>query len=738
MKNIYLISRFIAVVLFLAFSVNLYPQKKHDILSPYLKHVVSVSENNSGILKKNDKIFINVFINTQSPEELRKNGINVRSVCGKIATAQIEISELELLSTIPGVISVDAASMCTPSLDVSVKDIGADKIHNGTNTKSFTGKNVIIGIADYGIDWTHEDFISKDGKSRILFIWDQTDDSGPSPSAGYGTEYTNAQINLALLSENFDIGGKDYSGHGTHVAGIAAGNGRAAGNSKDDSVYVGVAPEADLIIVKLADNGIVPSTRICDAASYIFEKAKELGKPAVVNISFGTQRGPHDGSSNYEKFMDNLVSQDSGRAIVVAAGNDGQRPIHFTAQLSTGENSPTLDDSAVYEFSVDCISENVEDYVSFDIWSIDYTALQIKVTTPKGEVVGPVKDQGDYKFETGSGTVYLTIGKPSETSSDVEILLTISDSRTQNGFVDDLYPGKWKLTFYGNAGRFHGWLYETSALALLTQGAVYNTLVTEPGNSMFTITAASYVSRTEWPSLFADPWGPGGIAAGEISESSSPGPTRSGGQKPTITGPGEYIVSSLSSFITYNPSDHFIASDSVHVAMKGTSMAAPHVTGVIALFLQKNPGLYITDIKSALIYGARTDVLNGEFWNNKWGFGMLDAYESIQNIESSVKHNKHIPEKFEISEPYPNPFNSTVCFNVRLPVNNRNNFVLLNIYSITGRLVYSKEYGGLSGGLIRLEWKGIDSFGNNMPSGIYIYNISVNKKIKTGKAVMIK
>ena len=734
--------KFLILILTVVLYSFSFAQDLKNIMSPSLRHKLQMlkADDTQGIYKNNsDKEFINIFINTEHPERLSQNGIRISTVAGNIATARISISQLKLLSQIPGIESVDAAAMCNPMLDISIKDIGVDKLHSGVSGTSYTGKNVIIGIADYGIDWTNRDFITNDNKSRILFIWDQTDKAGPAPSAGYGTEFTNSQINDALANHYLNIGGKDYSGHGTHVAGIAAGNGRAAGNSMDDSVYVGMAPEADLIIVKLADNGIVPSSNICDAASYIFEKARQLGKPAVVNISFGTQRGPHNGTSDYEKYMDNLLSGEKGRAIVVAAGNDGQRPIHFTGELSNGEPSPTLDDSAVVEFSVDCISENVEDYVSFDIWSIDYTALQIKVTTPKGEVVGPVKDQGDYKFDTDSGTVYLTIGKPSETSSDVEMLLTISDSRTQNGFVDNLYQGKWKLTFYGNAGQFHGWLYDTSVSAHISDNYSNDYLVAEPGNSMFTIAVGAYVSRTEWPSLFSDPWGPGDITAGDICHFSSPGPSLSEfWQKPTITAPGEYIVSSLSSFVHYSPDYHYIATDSVHYAMRGTSMAAPHVTGAIALFFEKNPNLSASQVKSAIIYGAQNDV----HWDPVWGFGKFDAFKSMQGIRMQVidENSRIIPEKFTVSNAFPNPFNSTSNIIVKIPENGVKFPVNMyfSVYSIRGRKVFSSFKKISTSGETRIVWNTSENLNSIPPSGIYIYKVSIKNQIITGKMLLIK
>ncbi len=733
----------IFVILLIFVLSNVYSEEGRDAISPYLKHILNIRKHSgSGILTKSsryDSDMIDVFIRTDMPQELYLHNLNVSSVSGNIATAKIPLSKITEIANLPYVKSVNAAAMCRPLLDVSVTDIGADKLHAGYSGTAYTGKGVIVGVVDYGIDWSHQDFISGD-TSRILFIWDQTDDSGPPPADenfNYGTEYKNSIINDALRNRSITVGGRDYSGHGTHVAGIAAGNGRASGNSMDDSVYVGVAPDAGLVVVKLADNGIVPQTQICDAVSYVFDKADKLGLPAVVNISFGTQRGPHNGTSDYEMYIDQAVSEKSGRAVVVAAGNDGNKPIHFKGNLSA-----TLNDSAVFDINVVCVNENQEDNVSFDIWYKDYTDLEIKVVSPKGDVIGPKKAFGDYAFDTASGTVYLTIAKQTGSTGDVEMLLTISDTRVNGQLVDTLASGTWKLIFYGKAGQFHGWLYDTSVSAQISSNASNDYLIAEPGNSMFTVTVGSYVSRTEWPSLFVDPWGPGGITQGEISSFSSPGPTRSEAQKPTIAAPGEYIVSSLSSFIQYSPDIHFIANDSVHTAMKGTSMAAPHVTGAIALFFQKNPNLSVSQIKSAVIYGAQNDVLQGEYWDDLWGFGKFDAFASMQKIETQVVKDRGstIPEDFEVSNPFPNPFNSTTNIIVKIPGEGIKfpTDIVFSVYSITGEKVFSRSEEISTSGETRIVWDTSKSYGIMLSSGIYIYKVSVQNRIATGKVLLLK
>jgi subtilisin family serine protease len=205
-----------------------------------------------------------------------------------------------------------------------------------------TGKGVIIGIIDSGIDWRHEDFRRPDGKSRILAIWDLMDDSYQTTNGGVGskppvylerdkkwlgTVYTNEQIDKAI-NGNGTLNSLDKFGHGTAVAGTAASNGRATANGIPAGTYAGVAPDAELIIVKAMDcNYFFPGAEL--TAEWIFDYARGLNKPVVVNMSFGSQFGPHDGTVESEQFIDSIVGPaKAGKIITVSAGNDGRYNVH--------------------------------------------------------------------------------------------------------------------------------------------------------------------------------------------------------------------------------------------------------------------------------------------------------------------------------------------------------------------------------------------------------------------------
>ncbi len=259
--------------------------------------------------------------------------------------------------------------------DISGGNLGT-AFHLGSNGKLFSNKGAgtIVGIVDTGIDYKHEDFIDDTtGKSRILYIWDQTltaQGGEVVPAAGYGVEYNQAQINDEIdgTLTGF-VREEDTNGHGTHVAGIAAGDGSATNGDEPAGKYKGMAPEAELIIVKTD----LTSDHIIDGVNYIFDKASFLGKPAVVNLSLGTHQSPHDGTGSVSYAIDESIetagSETKGRVVVVAAGNEGSDKIHAEANISPG--SP----ETIKFF-------NNYGYLGMDIWHDGADKYQVTFSPP--------------------------------------------------------------------------------------------------------------------------------------------------------------------------------------------------------------------------------------------------------------------------------------------------------------------------------------------------------------------
>jgi minor extracellular serine protease Vpr len=696
--------------------------------------------------------FFRAFIRTRNPAGLGRRGVRVETVLRDIATAAVRFDAVDRLMSDPDVTWIDDASPCRPLLDVSLKSagvLGADGNRIRYGGVIYTGKGVIVGIVDTGIDWSHGDFISPlDGSSRILRMWDQTDFSGRTPDGfDSGTEYLQSQLSDEIRGlANGRVRSRDVDGHGTHVAGIACGNGRATGNGYPSGRYAGVAPEADLIVVKVPE--IFDSDAVVSGIHYIFSRADSLGRPAVVNVSLGapTQEGPHDGSSAFEQAVDRMLGE-PGKAIVTAAGNDGDKSIHFRGEFGSADTETTR----TVMFRIASNRAAMEDYINLDVWYWPVVDLAVSVIGPSGEVFGPVSSLSSrFVRETPDGLVDVDNASsgPNPGNGDRELRIRISDDYRVRPGTETLVPGDWKLAFTGKwdainrrPGVFDGWLYDTNTGAEITEGAEDSRLIAEPGNARLCITVGCYTSRTEWPGYAANPFGPGGIAVDSMSASSSPGPPRqnflnsASTNKPELAGPGEYVLSSRSKFMNPAPDPHFLAADGVHLAMHGTSMSAPHVTGVIALLLQANPNLDSYSIKRILINGAKkVKPMGGNVWDKHWGYGILDAdavMRSVTSVEADA--NPVHPSGFHLSPSFPNPFNSTTVIRLAVPETGGAQRVTLAVLDLKGRTVRLLHQGALSPGEHSFSWDGIDDRGGPVPGGVYVCRLSSADAVQVRK-----
>ncbi len=242
-------------------------------------------------------------------------GLVVGSVVGDIATARLPLSSLDDLAAVPGIAHIAAARVWRPRLDMAIPAANVDDVWTGA--PAYTGAGVLVGIIDSGIDWRHDDFRHANGTTRIKAIWDLWSAGSPPPAGfTYGSEWDQNEINASLTGGGA-VNEEDTNGHGTHVSGIAAGNGRASSGQ-----YSGVAREADILFAKPFFNGGFAEDKTIDAMNYLVQKAASLGQPIAINMSLGGHFGAHDGTSAQERVIDDL----SGPGVVfcVAAGNEGE------------------------------------------------------------------------------------------------------------------------------------------------------------------------------------------------------------------------------------------------------------------------------------------------------------------------------------------------------------------------------------------------------------------------------
>jgi minor extracellular serine protease Vpr len=567
---------------------------------------------------------VSVIVRTTDPEMLRMSGAKVRTVAGNVVTADIPLSLLRELGSMPGLIAADVPHRLRPTLDVSRPEIRAD-VAQGSAQPPYpgtTGKGVVVGVIDTGIDVDHGDFTNADATTRIIHLWDQTDNGGPNPTGyAYGTEWTEANINAGATRE------KDTDGHGTHVTGIAAGNGRAASSPSELYDFAGIAPEADIIFVKttFAEDAII------DAVAWIQSRAG--AEPSAINLSLGSQYGAHDGTSNLDAALAALSGP--GKIIVAAAGNEGGSQIH--AQVTVPASSVTLFPINVPTYTATGGAANdlllIEGYSSGSNFSVS-------VITPNSTTVGPVSSSGSVTTSTAQGEVDIQQGLD-PANGDRALLIDIWDKN-----ITPPASGTWNIRVQNNQTSPRSielWIYYVQLGSVssvrwsdLTQ-ITNSDLVSSPASSDSVIAVGAYVTKTSWPCVqngggMCTYSPPGAYTIGDIAPFSSPGPLRNGTAKPEISAPGMGIASSLSKDATSSlfTNNGFKLPGGLHYVSQGTSQSTPHVTGVAALILERRPTAAFRQVSLAMTGTARHDAFTPAGFGPLFGWGKVDAAAAVQ------------------------------------------------------------------------------------------------------------
>jgi len=536
---------------------------------------------------------------------LNRYGI-VTTTAGPIATLRTQVANLPEIGGLPFVTRIENSHTLSIDLESGVPDTGAPQVWNqlkDPNGNNVTGAGVIIGFVDTGIDTTHPDFTFPNGTTKILYVWDQTTPGRPPNGFDYGYECTSADIQAKSCPET------DTFGHGTHVAGIAASSGMATGN------FTGVAPGASIIFVKSGYsvcNGTswnFDTTHLLDGISYIVKKAAMLGKRAVISLSLGGNIGAHDGTDPFELALDAIV--ESGTPVVVAAGNAARDNTHIRGQLSQGSN-------VTFQLQVQQTTIDLQ----IDVWYSPQDQIDATLTTPDGQT---------YHVPTIPGGVVGHFGNVTTTTSSSnngkELYLEVNSTTS-------LPANGWSVTLKGNQiqsqGLWDAWTDSVSCSypgSFFTPGNGYqidsHDTVGIPGTARYVVTVGAYITNPTWTGMDGQVYGDSGVAPGGIASFSSWGPTRDGRIKPDVVAPGAIITSARSNAIPEQESDP----DAFHRVLSGTSMATPHVAGVIALMLQYDSYLQAIDIPEILRQTARLDADTGLFMNGSpiWGFGKIDA-----------------------------------------------------------------------------------------------------------------
>lgn len=468
-------------------------------------------------------------------------------------------------------------------------------LQNGVS--GLTGRGVLVGIVDSGIDFFHPDFRTEDGSSRILSLWDQSIPGNPPEGYVIGTEYTKEEINKALALGEIQgrrlVPSRDYTGHGTAVLGIAAGNGRASGGANR-----GIAYESDLLVVKMknADKNSFPrTTELMEGVDYLIRQSIRLGKPIVVNISFGNNYGSHKGDSLLETYLDS-VSAMGRNVICTGMGNNGDDALHFGGKLENREIQEIELGIGPYEPAL-----------NLQLWKAYEDEIKIYVENPSGIRIGPLEERmGAQRWRVGNTNLLIYYGKPAPYHVTQEIYFEF--------LPDALYvdSGVWKLVLQGinvKNGDYFLWLPGGKTLNPGTGfylPRVQGTL-TIPATARRLISVGAYDSRLLSYAAFS------GRGSSELPYG-----------KPDLTAPGVDITAPRTG--------------GDYGSYTGTSFAVPFVSGSAALLMEwgiikgNDPYLYGEKVKAYLRRGARPLPEYKQYPNYEVGWGILCTAKSLPHM----------------------------------------------------------------------------------------------------------
>ena len=555
---------------------------------------------------------------------VRRLGGRIRAdLPGAVLSADLPANRVHALARQTGVLGLFPARRLRPEGDQSVGDIRANQVwsiadHGGIPIQ---GSHVLVGIVDGGSDYHSADFKNPDGSSRIRFIWDQTRNGHAPAGFSYGYECDAASIGNGRCPER-----DDTDGHGTHVLGIAAGNGRTSTPARE----MGVAPRADIIIVK----SDLSTDNVIAAWKYLVDKARSLHEPIVINNSFGDQDGPHDGSEPEARAIDRLAG--GGRIFVKSAGNAGHQGAHAVGTVR--QNGASFLQFGPTGYS---------DAFDLDVFYPSGSSLDLSLRNARtGETFGPIPDNARIVGKhSKDGDTRVTIESGRYTSTFREVYIAVRSASHLR------LHGSYQLAIRGRrvAGdaRYEAWMQGQDD-ARFKHGDDRDTM-SIPADAHKVITVSNYATTTSWTDMHNEVHQVcdnyvcrhGVLNVGDIAASSSRGPTADGRQKPDIAAPGTVITSTLTHdapVCANGESDNcvdptLISPDGKHVTYTGTSMAAPHVTGTIALMLQVDPSLGPAAVDAVLRESARRDTFTGSGpWGPAFGAGKLDALAAVQRV----------------------------------------------------------------------------------------------------------
>lgn len=633
------------------------------------------------------------------------NGYEAEVITDKLVVVTLPPSFIPTLAERTDVNYIHASQQLYPRLSVARTETGVTKVTEGEGLETpFTGKGVVVGIIDQGFEYAHPAFTN-----RVV---------------RYGASGTSGTLTSSRPTRD----SRDDVGHATHVANIAA------GSKVSGSDYYGFATDADLILI----SSDFANSSVLKQAKAIKNYAENNGQPWVLNMSFGAEIGPHDGSTEFDRGMSDLCGP--GGLMVAAMGNSGGSKIHARRAF-------TSDDTPVY-LKIKPTSDNTNNYIYSTIWSeandgqshfdvkfiVYASSKRYELTTSQMNSAGTYIWQG---IDPNNQRQYYTIQGRLDNLIKV---LDLSSMSTCSFFFE--VTGK-------KDDAFHAWLDADNApCEFVTSATPYRTtqgddeyLCGEGGASVGkAVAVGSYNVRDSFTNINNETWSMKSFygSANAMSNFTSPGPQLGDAVKPAVCAPGGLVISAFSQnstrFSDYQ--DYQIQTVAVngkkyyYGLMSGTSMASPAVTGILALWLEANPKLTYEDVLKIFQETARRDKTTGEAdetgWNARSGYGKIDAYEGLKKA-LEMANQSGINEMQNTEKPVSFMKNSDEW---KVLFNNNETYAQLEVVSMNGQVVYNKRIEAPRRGqeeLINLQ---------NLTPGVYVLHVNTLAGSITRKVVV--
>jgi len=756
MKKIYIL---LALFLFASLVHSQTNTGKHSKLSPFTKQFLvdlkKLSEQNEmpkgyAYRKLADgKIYTSALIKVSdaavAEQNLKNIGVHTGTKAGNIWTVQIPFDHVMEFTELSGIDYIQIDEPVFPDLDMARKTTRVDSVQRGINLPMpYSGSGVIMGIIDFGFDYNHPTFYDTlRSVYRIKRVWELNGVGTPPTGYSYGNEITDTNLIKAQGTDN------PVQVHGTMVAGVAAGSGY--GSNVTNNRLRGMAFGADYVLVGVRRDTIAEQwmqgtfTDFLDGINYIFTYAAAVGKPAVVNISWGSHSGPHDGTTLFNQACNNLIGP--GKILVMSAGNEGQENIHLSKTFTPVDT--TLNTFLKF-------SSNVYQRTWVDAWGDPGKTFCADVTMYSNNVAG--NTTGFFCIDDLTHDQVLI----SANGMDTCFVSFITSSAEFNGkprITVDIYSkatDSINVAFKGTDGTINLWNeyyyygftygYQCSFDSLGNSWAVNGntvTTVSDMGSASSVLLVGAYASKVNWTDINANAWTYNTyVHVNRLVPFSSRGPMIDGRIKPDITAPGLTLATSISSYDTsYTAAG--TNSDFVDVAyfdaptnhtyyyaeFSGTSASSPCAAGIVALMLQAFPTLTPQQVQSIIASTAITDTYTGALplsGTNDWGHGKINAYGAMKLLLQQVGMYNFQGVKLDCVL-FPNPNNGSFTLDY---ASDKNRELNIEIFDLLGSKISSEKWS-VSNGMNR---HAIDI--SHQPKGNYVVKISSESGYVSVKTVV--